>query len=341
MADENTPQEIEVAPEPIEAEVVQPWDAVRGELDSAGLDLGDNPVDTIREYRDQAGRIEEMERTLGYQQQAIAASQAQAQELASRHQPAQEAEEKPWYSDVWQSPATKDFSPWIHENEFIPQTPKEVRDDFERIQKFSDNLRSNPPETMWGMVQPQVESTIARMIDQQVSQRESGQVLNRFEQENQDWLYEADPRSSEGNFVAAINPVNNQRVPSQYGQAMANFFNQAKSSGVQDDQQALGMAKQMLASQISQQQAYSSNGELEHLRAEVAEMREKQEAAAMGYKSSDFSKNQRLRSTPRTTSSERQRIVRHVTCPVPEPGVVPPATVQLTTRKVLVKTPWL
>ena len=130
------------------------------------------------------------------------------------------------------------------------------------------------------MVQPQVESTIARMIDQQVSQRESGQVLNRFEQENQDWLYEADPRSSEGNFVAAINPVNNQRVPSQYGQAMANFFNQAKSSGVQDDQQALGMAKQMLASQISQQQAYSSNGELEHLRAEVAEMREKQEAAA-------------------------------------------------------------
>ena len=138
------------------------------------------------------------------------------------------------------------------------------------------------------MVQPQVESTIARMIDQQVSQRESGQVLNRFEQENQDWLYEADPRSSEGNFVAAINPVNNQRVPSQYGQAMANFFNQAKSSGVQDDQQALGMAKQMLASQISQQQAYSSNGELEHLRAEVAEMREKQEAAAKVDPKDDF-----------------------------------------------------
>jgi hypothetical protein len=285
MADEfTTDPEVtpspEVTPDIPVADLVQPWDAVGAELEEAGIDLGENPLDTIRDLQGRSERIEELERNMSYQSQALqSARDREIQQSALRDAQQPVTEEKPWHRDVWNPLATKDFTPWVRDGEFIPETPKEVRDSFNQIQQFSDNFRNNPPETIWGMLQPKIENTIKGIIHQQVNQRESNQAINQFEHDNQDWLYEADPRSTEGNFVAATNPVDGQRVASQYGRAMSQFYHQARNSGVQDENQALSIAKQMLASQISQQQVHSSSGELEYLRAENEELRYASERA--------------------------------------------------------------
>ena len=153
---------------------------------------------------------------------------------------------------------------------------------------FAQNFLNNPEEALGPMIQQQAQQIAQQMIDDELGSRDEHSYINNLEEQNKDWLYEADGRTPtrEGLAIqqyiqsAADMGINGSEQRWEYATAMVERDLMARvADGEQRAQQAQQFQQQMPQQQYApaQQQAQaapvaqnSAEKDIEFLRREAS-----------------------------------------------------------------------
>lgn len=137
-------------------------------------------------------------------------------------------------------------------NQFRPEAPPQVREDYAKYQAFAQQFRTNPYETLYDGIKDRILEDVRTEYETLSEKQQTTSSIDKFEQDNANWLYASDPL---GNPI--VNPVSGQRQFSQFGDQFGVHFKMLIGEGMEQGA-AANVAMKLLASDVqqrSQQQA--------------------------------------------------------------------------------------
>ena len=160
------------------------------------------------------------------------------------------------YRQQFQTPEGQLYWDWS------ANTPPEVRQQAEdyvnHIEQWTDDITRRPHEVLPQIIEQEFDRLFADrygavMKWQQSYQQEQvkQQSVQQIHERNADWVYQKDTRTGE-----YVGDVNGNLVLSQEGQAVTNYINHLRQSGIADPQQLWQLATRMYAGDIATQRMY-------------------------------------------------------------------------------------
>jgi len=139
-----------------------------------------------------------------------------------------------------------------------PDVRRQAEDYVNHIEKWTDDITRRPHEVLPQIIEQEFDRLFADrygavMKWQQSYQQESvkQQAVQQIHERNADWVYQKDART--GQYA---NDVSGNLVLSQEGQAVTNYINHLRQSGIGDPQQLWQLATRMYAGDIATQRMY-------------------------------------------------------------------------------------
>lgn len=250
-------------------------------------------MDQLRQQIQQAAPFVNYGQQYIQQLQDPAFVQFQQQRQSPRQPVQQQQQEDPtkWWSPPSYDPALvqkyQDIAvgaDGVPRTEWKPNTPAELRAAVESHQayreKWAEQLVSNPQQAL-APFKGEVLAEVRRMFDDVLGtterERETQTLAERIKNENQEWMYERDPRT--GSFLA--DPVSGDPVLSNEGRAALQMVARAEQVGITDPYEQWNYAVAMMHARNPQQapvaaQAPAASPVPQQTTAQVADDKKKQ-----------------------------------------------------------------
>lgn len=160
-------------------------------------------------------------------------AQFTSQRQARSMQPAEPAKPKNWWAPPEYNPALADryreVDPATGQVRWKDNTPLDVRNSHDAyqtyVQNWAEQLVRDPVKALDGFRQQvldEAKSIIRQDFEQTQQQQTHQQFIQQVEQQNQDWLYQRDPRTGD-----VIRSFDGSPVPSAWGQRTFEYLEQA------------------------------------------------------------------------------------------------------------------
>ena len=160
------------------------------------------------------------------------------------------------YRQQFQTPEGELYWDWSANTP--PAVRQQAEDYVNHIEKWTEDITRRPHEVLPGIIEQEFDKLFADrygavMKWQQSYQQEATkqQAVQQIHERNADWVYQKDSRSGQH-----VQDVSGNLVLSQEGQAVTNYINHLRESGIHDPQQLWQLATRMYAGDIATQRMY-------------------------------------------------------------------------------------
>lgn len=242
------------------------WDAFKGLPEFEGHDdtsIARSLYESMEREKSATRNLQQYQQLIPYAQEYMEHKEAFENWRNGQSQPQQAQAPAP------QAPQSEERAPWLgpevkpeHKRYLVKDengrdaiaenAPLDARYSLENYLQhradFAQNFLNNPEEALGPMIQQQAQQIAQQMIEEELGQRDEQSYVQGLEQENADWLYEADGKT-----------------PTQEGLAVQQYISQAAEMGINGPEErwqyATAMVERDLMIRVRDQQAQQAQAQ--------------------------------------------------------------------------------